>query len=409
MTSRRAETLVVVGGGLAGAKAADAARDTGYDGRVVVIGDEDRLPYERPPLSKAVLRGDATPESAQVNGAQHYRDLDIEILTGRSVTELDAVAHRITLGDGESIDFTAAVLATGAGPRRLDVAGAELDGVHYLRSLEDSLRLGEAIRGAARVAVVGAGWIGSEVAASARQIGAEVVLVDPGQVPLHRALGRRLGSMIAALHEDHGVDLRMESRVVEIRGTEAVEAAVLSDGSIVEADTVIIAVGVAPRVALATAAGIAVDDGITVDEYLRTSAPGVFAAGDVANAWHPHYHTRMRVEHWANAMHQGSAAGANAVGADVTYDRLPYFFSDQYDLGFEYVGHHDPADEIAIRGRLEERAFIAFWHSSGVPTAAIAVNTKDVVEELRGVLLRPGPVDIRRLLDTGEIAVDVGA
>lgn len=401
MASRTAQTLVIVGGGLAGARAAHGARDAGFDGRVVIVGEEDRLPYERPPLSKAVLRGEATPASAQVDTPELYRARDIEVVTGRAVTDLDTSSRRIGLDGGDGIEFTDAVLATGAEPRRLDIPGAELDGVHYLRSLDDSVRLGDAIRDAARVAVVGAGWIGSEVAASARQIGAEVVLVDPGPTPLHRVLGRRLGDVIAALHADHGVELRMGSVVDGIRGTEAVEGVALTDGTIEEADAVLLAVGVVPRVALATAAGLAVDDGITVDAHLRASVPGVYAAGDVANAWHPRYRRQMRVEHWANAMHQGSAAGANAAGSDVEYDRLPYFFSDQYDLGFEYVGHHEATDELAIRGHPDDGAFIAFWHSGGVPTAAIAVNTWDVVEDLRRVLLRPGPVDVRRLLDTG--------
>lgn len=393
------DTVVVVGGGLAGAKAADGAREAGFDGRVVVVGDEGGLPYERPPLSKAILRGEAGAESAHVHPAAHYRDIDIELLTGRTVTALDVDSRTVRLDDGTEIAFTAAVLATGAEPRRVPIPGADLDGVHYLRSLDDALRLRDAIRGAGRVAIVGAGWIGSEVAASARQMGADVVMIDNQPTPLHRVLGRMIGETLAALHTEHGVHLRMGTGVAELRGSGSVDAVGLTDGTVETADLVVVAVGVKPRLELAEAAGLAVGDGVLTDEHLCTSAPGVYAAGDIAAAWNPHYQTRLRVEHWANAAHQGTTAGANAVGAGVAYDRLPYFFSDQYDLGFEYVGNHDPTDELAVRGSLAERRFVAFWHRGGVLTGAIAVNTRDVVEDLRAMLLRPGRVDVRRLVD----------
>lgn len=393
------DALVVIGGGLAGAKAADGAREAGYEGRVVIVGDEADLPYERPPLSKAVLRGEAAPESASVHPAEHYSDIGVEVLSGREAVVLDVDGRKVRLDDGEEIPFTSAVLATGAEPRHVPIPGVDLDGVHYLRSLPDSLRLGEAIRAASQVAIVGAGWIGSEVAASARQMGAAVVMVDPEPTPLHRVLGRKLGETIAALHTDHGVDLRMGTGVAELRGTGTVDSVVLSDGSVVEADLVVVAVGVSPRLSLAQDAGLDVANGVVVDEHLRTSAPDIYAAGDIADAWHPHYQARVRLEHWANALNQGTTAGANAAGADRVYDRLPYFYSDQYDLGFEYLGNHDPTDEIAVRGSLVDRKFVAFWHRGGVLTGAIAVNTWDVIEDLRRMLLQPGPVDMRRLVD----------
>jgi 3-phenylpropionate/trans-cinnamate dioxygenase ferredoxin reductase subunit len=394
-------TLVVVGSSVAGAKAAEGARAAGYDGRVVLIGDEHELPYERPPLSKAVLRGEAAPETARVHDESYYKDHDIEILAGRRVTALDARPdeRRVRLDGDDVLPFTTAVLATGAEPRRLDVPGADLGGVHHLRSLDDSRRLGEAIRTARRVAVIGAGWIGSEVSASARQMGADVVLVDPGPVPLRRVLGDEIGEVFRRLHADHGVALRLGSGVVELRGGATVQQVVLQDGAVEAADVVVVGIGVAPRVGLAAEAGLRVDDGVVVDERLESSAPGVYAAGDVASAWHPHYGRRLRVEHWANALNQGLAAGANAAGAGEGYTRLPYFFSDQYDLGMEYVGYAGPGDDVVVRGSLADREFIAFWHRDGVVTAAMNVNVWDVVEDLKAIVATGRPVEPNRLAD----------
>ena len=243
-----------------------------------------------------------------------YATHDIELLTGRTVEALDPDARHVRLDGDEHLPFTTAVVATGAEPRRLDVPGSDLAGVHYLRSIGDSGRLGDAIRAARRVAVIGAGWIGSEVAASARQMGADVVLIDPAPAPLHRVLGDQIGEVFRRLHADNGVQLRLRTGVAELRGTDTVEQVVLSDGDVEAADVVVIGVGVTPRVELAVAAGLKVDNGIVVDEQLQSSAPGVYAAGDVASAWHPHYGHHLRVEHWANALNQGLTAGANAAG-----------------------------------------------------------------------------------------------
>jgi 3-phenylpropionate/trans-cinnamate dioxygenase ferredoxin reductase subunit len=381
-------TLVIVGASLAGAKAAEAARGAGFDGRVVLVGEEREPPYERPPLSKAVLRGEAAPETTRVHDEGFYVAHDIELLTGRTVESLDPGAKQVRLDGGEVVSFTTAVLTTGAAPRPLDVPGAALAGVHVLRSVGDSLRLADAIRGAARVAVVGAGWIGSEVAASARQLGADVVLVDPAPTPLHRVLGGEIGEVFRRLHADRGVTLRMGTGVSELRGTDAVEGVVLRDGCVEAADVVVVGVGVIPRVELAVSAGLTVDDGIVVDELLRTSAPGVYAAGDVASAWHPRYGRQLRVEHWANALHQGTTAGVNAAGGTDAYTRLPYFFSDQYDLGMEYVGAARPDDAVVVRGSLADRRFVAFWHRHGVVTAAMHVNVWDVVDDLTAIVGR---------------------
>ena len=245
--------------------------------------------------------------------------------------------------------------------------------------------------------MIGAGWIGSEVAASARQMGVDVVLVDPAPTPLHRVLGEQIGATFLSLHADHGVTLRMRSTVRELRGAGRVEQVVLADGRVEVADVVVVGVGATPRVDLVEAAlGIRVDNGIVVDEHLESTVPGIYAAGDVANAWHPGYHRYLRVEHWANALNQGLTAGANAAGRRETYDRMPYFFSDQYDLGLEYIGHASPDDAVAIRGDLDSRTFIAFWHRDGVVTAAMSVNTWDVVDDLKAIVGHGG-IDLRRV------------
>ena len=309
------------------------------------------------------------------------------------------VAGRIRLDGREHLPFSAAVLATGAAPRRLDVPGADLDGVHYLR---ERRRRPPARRRRAQgrpVAVVGAGWIGSEVAASARQMGAEVVLVDPGPVPLQRVLGRRGRGGVPAAARRQRRPAPARTGVVELRGAGRVEQVVLDGGEIERADVVVVGIGVTPRVELARAAGLEVDDGIVVDERLQSSRPGVYAAGDVASAWHPHYQRRLRVEHWANALHQGTTAGANAAGRTETYARLPYFFSDQYDLGMEYVGFGQPDDTVVIRGDLAGREFIAFWQRDGIVTAAMNVNVWDVLEDLKAIVADGRPLEPRHLAD----------
>ncbi|MGH9182325.1 MAG: NAD(P)/FAD-dependent oxidoreductase [Acidimicrobiales bacterium] len=397
MTSDRG--IVIVGASLAGAKAAEAARSGGFAGRITLIGDEPVPPYERPPLSKAVLRGEAQPESAAVHPEGFYAEHGIELLTGQTVGSIDISSRRVWLQGGDSVPFDSAVLATGAAPRRLGIPGADLAGVHYLRTIDDSTRLADAIRRAGRVAVIGAGWIGSEVAASARQMGAEVVLIDPSPVPLRRVLGAEVGAVFRGLHADNGVALRLGVGVAELRGTTGVEEVVLADGRVEAADVAVVGVGVTPRVELAEAAGLTIGDGIVADEHLQTSAPNVYAAGDVASAWHPQYQRHLRVEHWANALDQGAAAGRNATGHRDPYTRLPYFFTDQYDLGMEYVGHGDASHEVVMRGDIDGRELIAFWHLDGIVTAAMNVNMWDVADDLRAIVTARRPLDLDLLAD----------
>jgi 3-phenylpropionate/trans-cinnamate dioxygenase ferredoxin reductase subunit len=393
------DTLLIIGASLAGAKAAESARGAGFEGRIVLVGAEEHIPYERPPLSKSILRGEDAPDSSQVHDPGYYPEQKIELLTGVTVESLDVEGRRAQLSNGDSIGYSSVVLATGSAPRQLDVPGAQLGGVHYLRTVDDSVALSAAIKAARRVAVIGAGWIGSEVAASAKQMGADVVLIEPADVPLHRVLGAKVGGMFAKLHADHGVELRLGTGVTELRGGDSVQQVVLADGKIEAADLVVIGIGVTPRVELAEAAGLKIDNGVVVDEKLRASASGVYAAGDIANAWHPHYQRHLRTEHWANAQNQGSAAGANAVSDGEAYTRLPYFFSDQYDLGLEYVGYASSDDEVTIRGDFEKREFIAFYHRGGVVTAAMNVNVWDVVDDLRAIITGGKAADLSKLAD----------
>ncbi|MGH3992743.1 MAG: NAD(P)/FAD-dependent oxidoreductase, partial [Pseudonocardiaceae bacterium] len=331
-----ANTHVIVGGGLAGAKAAEALREEGFEGQIVLVASEPELPYERPPLSKDYLRGESPREKARVHPEGFYAANGIDLRTATTADRIDAEASEVVLSTGEQITYDRLLLATGAEPRRLSVPGAELDGVHYLRDFSDADGIAAHLQGGGgRMVVIGAGWIGSEVAASARQKGLEVTVVEQGDVPLERVLGREVGELFAQLHRDRGVELLTGTALASIEGTGRVERVRLADGRIVESDFVVAGIGVTPRTALAEGAGITVDNGIVTDERLETSAAGVFAAGDVANAFHPFYGHRLRVEHWANALHQPAVAARAMLGKPASYERLPYFFSDQYEVGME--------------------------------------------------------------------------
>ena len=393
-------TFVIVGAGLAGAKAAEALREEGFDGRVVLVGAEPERPYERPPLSKGYLRGESGREKAYVHPESFYAEREIELRLATAVEAIDPGAHEVVLG-AERLRYDRLLLATGAEPRRLIAAGADLDGIHQLRTFADADALRERLDGGGRVVVVGAGWIGSEVAASARQRGLEVTVIEPLSVPLERVLGPEVGGVYRDLHRDHGVDLRLGTGVVAFEGDERVARVRTTDGDAVECDFVVVGVGVAPRVGLAQAAGLAVGDGVLVDAALRTSAPDVFAAGDVASAEHPFLDRRIRVEHWANAIDQGAAAARSMLGRDVAYDRIPYFFSDQYDVGMEYAGHAAGWDEVVLRGDPAGREFIAFWLADGRVVAGMNVNVWDVNEQIQALIRSRRRVD-REELASGE-------
>jgi 3-phenylpropionate/trans-cinnamate dioxygenase ferredoxin reductase component len=365
--------FVIVGAGLAGAKAAETLREEGYDGRVVLLGAEEEQPYERPPLSKEYLRGEAERASAAVHEAGFYAEHDIELRTGTAVTGLDVGARELELESGERLPFDRLLLATGAEPRRLRVPGAELDGVHLLRTLADSDALRERLDMGGRLVVVGAGWIGSEVAASARQRGLDVTIVAPEAVPLERVLGLEVGGVYRDLHRDHGVELRMQAGVAAFEGAGRVERVRLQDGTAIVCDAVVAGVGAMPCTGLAEAAGLAVENGVLVDGRLESSVSGIFAAGDVANHLHPAL-GRLRVEHWDNALHQGPAAARAMLGSEEPYARTPYFFSDQYDVGMEYSGHPAGWDRVVLRGDPASFEFNAFWLTGDRVLAEMGVN-----------------------------------
>jgi len=393
------QTHVIVGASLAGAKAAETLREEGFDGRVVLVGAEDERPYERPPLSKDYLRGEAGRDKVYVHDEGFYAEHDIDLRRGRTAVSLDTARREVTLDDGDRLRYDRLLLTTGAEPRRLPIPGADLNGVLYLRSVRDSDTLRERLDRGGTALVVGAGWIGSEVAASARQRGLEVSVVDPAAVPLERVLGAEVGAVYRDLHADHGVRMLMGTGVEAFEGSDAVERVRTTDGREVQCDFVVVGVGVEPRTELASQAGMALDNGILVNDELRTSVPGVFAAGDVANAHHPLYGERIRVEHWANALNQGPAAARNMLGRRDPYERLPYFFSDQYDLGMEYTGFARDWDRVVFRGDPAGREFVAFWMVEDRVVAGMNANVWDVSDAVKRLILDRLPVDDRRLAD----------
>ena len=393
------QTHIIVGASLAGAKAAETLREEGFAGRVVLVGAEDERPYERPPLSKDYLRGEVGREKVYVHDEDFYSEHDIELRLGTAAIDLNTSSNELTLDDGDRLSYDRLLLATGSEPRRLSIPGGELDGVLYLRSVHDSDALRERLDRGGAVVVVGAGWIGAEVAASARQRGLEVTVIDPASVPLERVMGVDVGAIYRDIHTDHGVEMLMETGVAAFEGDEAVERVRTDDGRLLDCDFVVVGVGVQPRIQLAAQAGLEVDNGILADEHLQTSARGVFAAGDVANAQHPFYGERIRVEHWANALHQGPAAARNMLGRAEPYDRLPYFFSDQYDIGMEYSGFARRWDRVVFRGDPASREFIAFWISDECVVAGMNVNVWDVNDPIRRLISERVTVDDRRLAD----------
>ncbi len=385
--------IVIVGGGLAAAKAAEAVRAEGFDGTVRLFTEEPHRPYERPPLSKEVLLGRSEPGDAHVHEEAWYSDHEVELATSEAVESIDRRAREVVTRSGVRHRYDRLILATGAVPRQLPVPGADLDGITYLRTLDDAVRLRTRAAEVDHVTVVGAGWIGSEVAAALRQQDVAVTMVDPVDLPLGRILGPQVGAVFRDLHRDHGVDLRLGSAVERLDGEGQVRTVHLDDGSTFGTDLVVVGIGVTPRVELAAASGLAVNDGIQVDETLHTNDAAILAAGDVARARHPLFAEPLRVEHWANALNQGATAGRNALGAGEVYDRLPYFFTDQYDLGMEYSGHAPSWDRVVVRGDLDAREFIAFWLDGGRVTAAMNCNVWDVTDDLQA-LVRSGATPV---------------
>ncbi|UOB14843.1 FAD-dependent oxidoreductase [Streptomyces sp. HP-A2021] len=397
------DACVIVGAGLAGAKAAQALREEGFDGPLVLIGDERERPYERPPLSKGYLTGKDAREQIYVHPPQWYAEHNVDMRLGMAVTAVDPAAREMTLDDGSRVGYGKLLLTTGSAPRRLPVPGAGLERVLYLRRVEDSDQIKEAFQSASRAVVIGAGWIGLETTAAARTAGVEVAVLEMAELPLLRVLGREVAQLFANLHRDHGVDLRFGAQVAEITGSGgAVDGVRLSDGTRIDADVVIVGVGIKPNIGLAQEAGLEVDNGIRVDERLRTSYPDIYAAGDVAHAFHPLLGKHIRVEHWANALNQPQIAAKAMLGReDAVYDRIPYFFTDQYDLGMEYAGYVEPGgyDQVVFRGDVAGREFIAFWLAGNRVLAGMNVNIWDVNDQLQTLVRTAQTVDIPMLTD----------
>ncbi|WP_055586535.1 NAD(P)/FAD-dependent oxidoreductase [Streptacidiphilus griseoplanus] len=406
------ETHVIVGAGLAGAKAAETLRDEGFTGRVILLGDEREKPYERPGLSKGYLTGAEQADALQVHDPSWYAAHEVELHLGQPVTALDREAKEVRLGDGTAIRYHKLLLATGSSPRPLRVPGADLAGVHYLRRLPHAERLRQVLqtlgRENGRLLIAGAGWIGMEVAAAARGYGAEVTVVEPQPTPLFGVLGPELGGFFADLHREHGVSFQLGASITEVVGQDGMVLSALTDtGEELPAHAMLIGIGAAPDIALAEAAGLEIaareeGGGVAVDASLRTSDPDVFAAGDLASAYHPVFERRLRVEHWANALNGGPAAARAMLGQEVVYDRVPYFFSDQYDLGMEYSGFAAPGEyaQVVIRGDAAKREFIAFWlDAQSRVLAGMNVNVWDVTDPIQQLVRSRRPVDPERLSD----------
>jgi len=406
------QTLVIVGAGLAGAKATESLRSERFDGAIVLIGEERQRPYDRPPLSKDYLLGRSEKEKVYFHPAGWYVDHGVDLRLDTRVTAVDRAAHEVTTEAGERIGYHKLLLATGSSPRHLTVPGHDLDGVFYLRRLEDSEKLKATFASAGRIAIIGAGWIGLETAAAARAAGCEVTVIEMAELPLLRVLGKETAEIFAGLHRDHGVELQLGVGVAEIIGKDNRAVGVrLAGGSPidVDVDAVVVGVGITPNTELADAAGLAVDNGVVVDEHMATTDPDVFAAGDVANAYYPLLDAHLRLEHWSAALHQGPVAAANMVGRSVSYDHVPYFFSDQYDMGMEYSGYVEGGryDEVVFRGDVAKGEFIAFWIGAGRVLAGMNVNVWDCTDDIQALVRCRGPVDLPQLADPKASLKDV--
>jgi len=396
--------FVIVGGGLAAAKLAEALRDNDFAGSLTLLAAEEHLPYERPPLSKEHLLGKKALSDFTAQPAQWYRDHHVEVMLGTSVSTVDRASKTVALPDGSTLPYDKLALATGSRTRRLPIPGVDAAGVYRLRTIEESDALIELFGTARRLVVIGAGWIGLEVTAAAREHGLEVTVLESEAAPLLAALGPAMGEVFAQLHRAHGVDLRCGVRVAEIRTADGRATGVrLDDDTVIEADAVLLAVGARPNTELAVDAGLAVEGGVLVDESLATSDPDIVAVGDIADQQHPVLGRRIRVEHWANALNQPAVAALTMLGKPATYDRLPYFFTDQYDLGMEYTGYVAPGQQTTVvtRGDVAAREFVACWLDSGNRVlAGMNVNVWDVTDRIRELILAGEPVDPQRLADT---------
>jgi 3-phenylpropionate/trans-cinnamate dioxygenase ferredoxin reductase component len=394
--------FIIVGGGMAGAIAAQTLREEGFDGKITLVGQEQDAPYERPPLSKDYLQGKADRDSIFVHPEPWYAEQAVDLSLGTAVTSLDPASRTVTTATGAQLRYDKLLLATGSKPRRLGVPGADLDGLYYLRNVEDSERLKIEFAQAERVVIVGAGWIGLETAAAARAAGLDVTLLVSGDMPLEHVLGPEVSPIFDELHRSNGVDLRYRTTAVALTGRHgAVTGVILSDGSRIDADMIIVGVGAVPRTGLAADAGLKIDNGIIVDEHLRTSDPDIFAAGDIAHAYNARLGRHIRVEHWAHARRQGVIAAKAMLGQDALDARPSYFFTDQYDLSMEYTGDIGPAgyDRVVSRRHADSRQVIVFWLYEQRIQAGMNINIWDVADDIERLILSARTINAADLAD----------
>lgn len=400
-------TFVIAGANLAGASAAIALRDEGFDGEVVLIGAESDLPYERPPLSKAYLRGEVPFESSLVRPAAFYRERAIDVRLGVRVVAVDPAARQVACEPGGPVAYDALLVATGGRNRRPPIPGLDLEGIYGLRTREDADRIRAEMAPGRRAAVVGMGFIGCEVAASLRTAGLDVVAIEPEPTPLFRVLGEDVGRAIEGLHRDRGVRAHFGDAVARFEGAGRVERLVTRGGRTIPCDFAVVGVGIEPATEIVAGTPVRVDNGIVVDELCRTNVDGIFAAGDVANHFHPAAGRHVRVEHWQNALKQGAAAARSMLGRGRPYDEVHWFWSDQYDVNLQYAGFHTRWDRLVVRGSLEARDAIVFYMNGSRIDAAVALNRPKELRlamalirrriEVAPDALRNPDVDLRRL------------
>ncbi len=400
------ETFAIVGAGLAGGGAAATLRQEGFEGRVILIGAELQPPYERPPLSKEYLRGEFSFENTLLQPTGFYEENDIETRFGVRVTRVDSAERMVELDGGERVAYDRLLVATGGRNRRLPIQGLDLEGIYDLRTVDDAWRIRAEITPGRKAVVVGMGFIGSEVAASLRQSGVEVAVVDRNEVPLRRVLGEEVGRVIGGIHRDQGVSMILEDRVASFEGAGRVERVTTERGRRIECDFVVVGLGTEPVTDLLAGTGAWIEDGVVVDEYLRTGVEGIYAAGDIANQYHPVFERRIRVEHWQNALKQGPAAARNMLGKDEPYGEIPWFWSDQYEHNLQYAGFHTEWDELVVRGSMEERNFVAFYRKDERVLAAVAIGRGKDLRRSMPLIRGQQPVEAARLCD---LAVDLRA
>jgi 3-phenylpropionate/trans-cinnamate dioxygenase ferredoxin reductase component len=390
---------VVIGASLAGASAAIALREQSIDASITLIGAEDSLPYERPPLSKGYLRGAVPFERLLVRPAQFYAAQSIDLMLGSRVVGIDSQRRVVHVDGGKRVPYDSLLIATGARNRRLQIPGIDLEGVHGLRDVRDADRLRAGMHPGRKAVVVGMGFIGSEVAASLRHEGVEVTAIDPGKAPLARILGEAVGATLATLHEGYGVRTIFNDSVATLEGDRRVEAVTTQAGLRIPCEMVVMGIGVEPVVDFLAGSGVSVENGVVVDEFCSTNVAGIYAAGDVANHYHPVFGRHIRVEHWQNAMRQGAGAAANMLGERVPYDDIPWFWSDQYDANIQYAGHHMPDAELIVRGRLDQASYAVFYMNRGVIDAVVGFNNAKDVRRAMALIKARRPVEPDQLRD----------